>query len=146
MGAQLNSIFLSTEHVANCFKCGVPILAASGSRDRLTKDKSTFYCLNGHSQGFYGLTATERENAELKRKLEIEQRQREWAQQRATRADERADSAQRSANSYKGKLRSVKERVKNGVCPCCQRSFVQLARHMASKHPGFAVDSAEEAS
>jgi len=25
-------------------------------------------------------------------------------------------------------------RVKNGVCPCCKRSFRNLARHMATKH------------
>lgn len=26
-------------------------------------------------------------------------------------------------------------RVKNGVCPCCKRSFTNLRRHIASKHP-----------
>ncbi len=126
-----------------CIKCGVAIWASSEHQAELVRSKGTFYCINGHSQ-VYSSNATERELAEVKRKLEVEQRQREWAQQRATSANERAEHAERSASSYKGKLRSVKERAKNGVCPCCQRSFVQLQRHIATKHPGYAVDAAEE--
>lgn len=33
----------------------------------------------------------------------------------------------------------VAKRVANGVCPCCNRSFVQLARHMKCKHPDYAT-------
>lgn len=29
------------------------------------------------------------------------------------------------------------KRAKQGVCPCCHRSFVQLQRHMTTKHPGY---------
>jgi hypothetical protein len=29
------------------------------------------------------------------------------------------------------------KRAANGVCPCCGRSFVQLARHMKVKHPTY---------
>lgn len=29
----------------------------------------------------------------------------------------------------------LKKRVQNGVCPCCTRSFTNLRRHMATKHP-----------
>jgi hypothetical protein len=35
------------------------------------------------------------------------------------------------------KARNQLERVGNGVCPCCTRSFTNLRRHMATKHPGF---------
>jgi hypothetical protein len=27
--------------------------------------------------------------------------------------------------------------VANGVCPCCNRTFQNLARHMAGKHPDY---------
>lgn len=29
----------------------------------------------------------------------------------------------------------LRRRTAAGVCPCCNRSFVQLARHMKTKHP-----------
>ena len=35
----------------------------------------------------------------------------------------------------------TRKRVGNGVCPCCHRSFVQLARHMRSQHPGYQADA-----
>jgi hypothetical protein len=28
--------------------------------------------------------------------------------------------------------------VKHGVCPCCKRTFENLARHMKGQHPTFA--------
>jgi hypothetical protein len=31
------------------------------------------------------------------------------------------------------------------VCPCCNRTFENLARHMNSKHRGYAAESAEAA-
>jgi hypothetical protein len=35
----------------------------------------------------------------------------------------------------RGQLTKFKKRVGRGVCPCCNRHFKDLARHMESKHP-----------
>lgn len=37
----------------------------------------------------------------------------------------------------KGQLTKTKKRLAGGVCPCCNRSFVSLAKHMASQHPDY---------
>jgi hypothetical protein len=55
-------------------------------------------------------------------------RSRDWAQSRAKGANIAAGKAKAAA-------RRLKERVAAGVCPCCQRTFKQLAAHMKSKHP-----------
>lgn len=44
---------------------------------------------------------------------------------------------QRSHAATRGHLTRQKRRVAAGVCPCCNRTFQQLARHMATKHPDF---------
>ncbi len=31
----------------------------------------------------------------------------------------------------------TRKRVGSGVCPCCSRTFQQLARHMKAKHPAY---------
>lgn len=31
----------------------------------------------------------------------------------------------------------LRKRASAGVCPCCNRTFSQLARHMQTKHPTF---------
>lgn len=42
-----------------------------------------------------------------------------------------------SVKAQSTRLRKVKDRVKNGVCPCCNRTFVNLQRHMHTKHPSY---------
>lgn len=37
----------------------------------------------------------------------------------------------------KGLLTRFKNRVGRGVCPCCNRFFEQLGRHMTTQHPEF---------
>lgn len=43
----------------------------------------------------------------------------------------------------KGVVTRTRNRIANGVCPCCDRSFTNLQRHMASKHPDYAHAPAE---
>lgn len=45
---------------------------------------------------------------------------------------------ERSRNAYKGQVTKVKNRVSKGVCPCCNRYFKNLHRHMENKHPDYA--------
>ena len=51
--------------------------------------------------------------------------------------DEDLRSERASHAATKGALTKTQKRVRGGACPCCNRSFVQLARHIATKHPGF---------
>tara|TARA_Y100000310_G_scaffold338946_1_gene430083 strand:- start:1163 stop:1354 length:192 start_codon:yes stop_codon:yes gene_type:complete len=50
--------------------------------------------------------------------------------------DER-DAAEKTASTYKGQVTKLKNRAKAGVCPCCNRTFQNLSRHMETKHPDF---------
>lgn len=54
---------------------------------------------------------------------------------------ERREAAERSAKAYKGSATRVKNRAKHGVCPCCNRTFKQLANHMKTKHPHYQPDA-----
>jgi len=59
-------------------------------------------------------------------------------------AEAKAESLQVERNHSKairGELTKLKKRVTNGVCPCCHRSFQNLRRHMATKHPNEAKDA-----
>lgn len=50
---------------------------------------------------------------------------------------EEAKRERNRANGYKGHATRITKRAKAGVCPCCNRSFENLRRHMASQHPTF---------
>lgn len=80
-------------------------------------------CSWGYSQ--------DNENLRLKRELEQKARELTAAKCDTLREKQLREAAEvREAKSNR-KLR----RVHNGVCPCCKRTFSNLARHMATKHP-----------
>lgn len=66
----------------------------------------------------------EGENVRLKRELEQAQ-----VQLRASKCETMAE------HQHREKAEKKLRRVSNGVCPCCRRSFGNLARHMKTKHP-----------
>jgi hypothetical protein len=93
------------------------------------------FCPYGHSlhypEGENEETTLRRERDQLRQR--IAQRDDEIRHQK-----ERAETAERSAVAYKGQVTKIKRRTLAGVCPCCTRTFQNLARHVATKHPGYA--------
>ncbi len=77
------------------------------------------YC--GMTRWFVGKT-------DEQKRIEALQRRNERMQQEVIHERERA---QRVSNQYS----RMRKRIQNGVCPCCNRTFQNLARHMASEHP-----------
>ena len=117
-----------------CCECGIIFAVPTAFEKSLRDTHQQFYCPNGHQQHFPG--ETEEENL---------RRERNRLKQQAARLhdqieDERRgrESAERSASAYKGQVTKIKKRVSGGVCPCCNRSFENLRRHMDSKHPDYA--------
>lgn len=94
--------------------------------DNGTRPVTPIHCPLGHTHVPAGTPRTQ--------KLE-----RQLAQERDATALARADrdQAEASARAYKGAATRARRRAGAGVCPCCNRSFKQLARHMRSKHPDF---------
>lgn len=96
-------------------------------------DHAWWYCPNGHSQRWSGKSEAERlrdEKAALERSLQ-------WERDAKERATRRAVSAEHSARAHKGATTRIRNRVAAGCCPCCNRTFQNLARHMKGQHPDF---------
>lgn len=116
-----------------CWKCGVPIYGPKNRHDTaLNNTSESFYCINGHSAVF-----KERESEQLQRQLQSEREAKERMQRALDVARQAEAKSAHAAATARGKLRAQSQRIKNGVCPCCKRSFVQLQRHMKTQHPGF---------
>lgn len=114
-----------------CYKCGVLFGMESGFDDQRLKDRQTWYCPNGHGQVYSGKSEAQKLTEQLAAARSLAQRE-----------SERRATAERSARAYKGQVTKVKRRVGKGVCPCCNRSFQQLADHMANKHPDYSDGAA----
>lgn len=91
------------------------------------KDK-TVWCPLGHK--FVYSNTTEEQLA--KAKLETTRaRQREQAVRDLL---EQEEHSHRATKGHVTRKKKELARVKAGICPCCNRSFQNLARHMESKH------------
>lgn len=106
--------------VINCGHCGGTYALNERYRAHRAQVGGAWTC--PYCQGGWGYV--EGENARLKRELE------------------ETETRLRSAKCEVLAERNLKERaerklrrVNRGVCPCCKRSFQNLARHMATKHP-----------
>lgn len=117
-------ITLETEE---CCNCGMVFAMTADFAKRRRKDGKSFYCPAGHSQ-HYVIGKTEEQK--LREQLATTERQRLDAVSNAQQERERANKV---AKAY-GKIR---DRVKNGVCPCCNRTFQNLLQHMQTQHPEF---------
>jgi hypothetical protein len=90
------------------------------------REQTNIYCPLGHKWVFAG-----------EGKVERMQRQLEQSEQRRRATADLLAHEERSHAATKGHLTRTKRRVAHGVCPCCNRTFKQLERHMASQHPEF---------
>ena len=109
-----------------CYKCGVPIALPKYRHQKCLESSSeSFFCCNGHSQVY-----AKSECDKQRERADRAERERDAAAARAT-------MAENSARAHRGKVTEMKNRIANGVCPCCKRSFANLHRHMTTKHPDF---------
>ncbi len=116
----------------DCGGCGISYFVPTFWLDDRRKTGDAWKCPNGCHRAF-----NETEADKLRQERDkLKQRQ---AYLRDRIDDERKwrETAERSAAAYKGQATKLRNRAKNGVCPCCNRTFQNLARHMNSKHPGF---------
>lgn len=129
-----------TMFLTDCANCGVVFAVTDTFDQKRRTDGQTFYCPNGHPLT-YGENDLDQERKARKR---AEQRANDLARDRDS-LRWHLDHERKSKAAYKGQLTKVKNRVKNGVCPCCNRTFVNLQRHMQSQHPGWHTEPQEEA-
>ena len=116
-----------------CCSCHIRFAMPYSFQKRCREDsKVLFCCPNGHYQHYSG-EQTEREA--LRRERDRLKQQAARLEDEAREAREDADAAKRQAAAFKGVATRIKNRVQHGVCPCCNRTFQDLARHMKSQHP-----------
>lgn len=93
--------------------------------------QTSIYCPLGHTH----IRAGKGEAEKLRERLE-----RESLSLAATR--DLLAHEERSHAATRGHLTRTKKRVAHGVCPCCNRTFKQLAAHMKNKHPEYVEEAA----
>ena len=119
--------------VGKCIKCKCEVWlpdelynAAQHARSKLT-----FYCGYGHSMVFL----------EGETDLDRMRRERDVALKQVARAEQERDQMQRAADRAAKEAKRLKKRTAAGSCPCCKRTFANMAEHMKHQHPEFVSET-----
>ncbi len=117
-----------SEKVLTCAdeKCGISFAVPAWWESGKRQTKTTFYCPNGHPQSFTAETEAERLQRELNNQ-----------RQQNARLEDEAREARVEAEKAKATTKRLKRRAAAGSCPCCKRSFSNMADHMAHQHPDW---------
>ena len=118
MGLPATVYVNETLETEQCCNCGIWFAIPQAVQKRLLENGALFYCPNGHSQHY-----TKTEIQKLRENLAAEE-----SRHRSTLSRLNEEKAERERVERKLK------RVGRGVCPECNRSFQNLAQHMACKH------------
>lgn len=122
----------SLESVGPCPTCGVDFAVPPRFLRARREDKRDFHCPNGHTLSFHESTAER-----LRRELDAQKKAAEQARYETVAARNARDAALARAEKAETAGRRLKQRAAGGACPCCKRSFTNLRRHVATKHPEF---------
>jgi len=116
--------------LVNCYSCGVfyliPDIIEKAALERRGPNGRTVYCPNGHEWYYVGQTEAEKLRQE-----------RDRLQQRLAQKDDEIAEKAREVSAAKGQITKLKKRASAGTCPCCNRTFQNMATHMRKQHPDF---------
>jgi len=118
-----------TLKTTTCYTCDMCFSMPESIYQRFLNYGETFYCPLGHGQVFSKPRIKKVEE-------ELAQKQKELTEARCKIIHER-----NMRESVEKELHRHNTRTKNGVCPCCKRSFLNLQKHMKNKHPSFSKET-----
>jgi uncharacterized Zn finger protein (UPF0148 family) len=135
----------------DCGVCGGTYAINERYRQEQYEKGGSWYCPYCQTSWGYG----EGENARLKKQLAKEKHKAEQADARAREEQARlleevyaqravTERTERRRAAMKGQVTRIKNRVGKGVCPCCNRTFMDLQRHMQGKHPDWTPEEEAE--
>jgi RNase P subunit RPR2 len=131
------SIYGQPHVVWTCKTCGVVATCPADLYEQRRKSGGFNSCPSGHQWG-WPKEDSEDEKIRLERdrlKQQLAQKDDAIRYQRTQR-----EAAEKLASVRKGQVTRLKNRAAAGVCPCCNRTVSQMAKHMQSKHPGFKAE------
>lgn len=101
--------------------------------------KHSFFCPYGHEAVF----------SESESEATLLRRERDRLQQQLAEKDDTINwqakqvlEKTKEIGALKGIVTKARKRSAAGICPCCHRTFRQMALHMKSKHPAFKAEEA----
>lgn len=130
----MSQTFIGDLSIVECCLCHTTFGMTQELNKQRLDDGKSFWCPNGHNQHYTKSNIKFLEEklaaANERERLEREAKERAWSREKVMSNRYRAQ---------KGIATKIKNRVGNGVCPCCNRTFQNLLGHMRHQHPKWKV-------
>lgn len=111
-------------HIVACATCFIDFGIPEQMERFKRKDHTWFYCPAGHQNRY----SAESEEEKLRR-------ERDLLKQQGAQKDDDIKRMREGWEKAEREKQRIEKRAKAALCPCCNRSFGNLARHMKTKHP-----------
>jgi hypothetical protein len=137
-GKEMSKFYhMGEEHMmASCWSCkvkhSIPISLYKSAIE--SQGEISIKCPYGHAWVY----KTQRQVQED----EIIRQERDRLKQRIAEKDDDIARLEREKSAAKGQVTKIKNRIAGGVCPCCNRYFLGLERHMSTKHKDYKKEAA----
>jgi len=109
----------------HCGECDIDFGVPDEFYRERKEDGKSWYCPRGHCRVF--------RDSDLDRTRKML----EEANRRNSSLATDLTNTQNKLNKVVKEKRRIENRIEKGVCPCCNRTFLNLQKHMATKHPEF---------
>lgn len=131
----MNTITLTVQLTEiTCGKCGGVYALTERYRVNQYENGGSWTC--PYCQTWWGYTNNS-ENANLKQQVAQLQSAIEHKEALVSTLRKEKAGIERSRSAVRAAHTRTCNRVKNGVCPCCNRTFQNLMRHMHMEHPEY---------
>lgn len=111
-----------------CSECAVTYYYPEKWCTNAANKHKGWQCPNGHGQVF--------KDSQLDRT----RRERDLLKQQTARLEDEAREARARADKAEKATKRLKKRSSAGTCPCCNRTFGNMAEHMKHQHPEFVAE------
>lgn len=132
----MTQTFVGTLYIEECCSCGVHFGMTKETYKIFRDNHKDFSCPFGHLQHYTGKSESEQLNDERKKIQQLE-KSLKYTQESRDYYQQKNEDHKNALRATKGVVTKMKNRVANGVCPCCTRTFTNLKRHIADKHPNY---------
>ena len=139
---QLGPVTVEME-LHDCPSCGFIYSCTVAFFDRRRADGQSWSIPCGHTASYHETEATKAQKKAEKLAAELADAK-AWSERQAVwlrNAREETKAKERQLAAAKGQQTKLKKRIANGVCPCCNRTFSELQRHMKRQHPEYVFDA-----
>lgn len=141
MATKTHVTYTTELYLETCCNCGVPFGLPEDLYNSLQESGNTFYCPNGHPQIYTRKQSLEEKLKDAQAQLSAEKEANEWYSEVYRQAKNELKRTRGSLRATKAAHTRTKNRIAKGVCPCCNRQFLNLHRHMETEHPDYTEEN-----